>query len=75
MRLACYYGLFSDNQPTVHWVQQMASKSSAVMVQLIRVLELRLKLKQVSPLTLTSKRWYDGVGGSGRHVRLDKIVW
>lgn len=27
---ACHVALFSDNQPTVHWVERFASKSSAV---------------------------------------------
>ena len=43
--------LFSDNQPTVSWVNQMASKSSDVAGQLLRALSLRLKMKGVSPLT------------------------
>ena len=51
LTLACHCGLFSDNQPTVHWVKRMASKSSAVAGQLIRALALRLKLNRVSPLT------------------------
>jgi len=43
--------LFSDNQPTVHWVQHMASKSSDVAGQLLRALALRMKMDGVSPLT------------------------
>jgi hypothetical protein len=43
--------LFSDNSPTVSWVQRMASKGSLVADQLLRALTLRMKLKQVSPLT------------------------
>lgn len=37
-----HVALFSDNQPTVHWVQLLASKSSAVVGQLLRALALRL---------------------------------
>jgi len=48
---ACHVALFSDNQPTVHWVERLASKSSAVAGQLLRALALRLKLKAASPLT------------------------
>ena len=44
-------GLFSNNQPTVHWVQRMASKSSDVAGQLLRALALRLKMQKASPLT------------------------
>jgi len=48
---ASHVALFSDNQPTVHWVQRLTSKSSAVAGQLLRALALRLKLKEASPLT------------------------
>ena len=48
---ACHVALFSDNQPTVHWVERFASKSSEVAGQLLRALALRLKLSQASPLT------------------------
>lgn len=47
----CHVALFSDNQPTVHWVQRLASKSSKVAAQLLRALALRLKKTGASPLT------------------------
>jgi hypothetical protein len=47
----CHVALFSDNQPTVHWVQRLASKSSKVAGQLLRALALRLKMTGASPLT------------------------
>jgi len=43
--------LFSDNQPTVSWVQRRAAKSSEVAGQLIRGLSCRQKMMNVSPLT------------------------
>ncbi len=46
-----HVALFSDNSPTVHWVQRMAAKNSPVAMQLIRALALRLQLKKASPLT------------------------
>ena len=46
-----HVALFSNNQPTVHWVQKMASKISVVAGYLIRTLALRLKMKGASPLT------------------------
>ena len=46
-----HIALFSDNSPTVHWVQRMASRSSTIAMQLIRALALRLQLMQASPLT------------------------
>ena len=46
-----HIALFSDNSPTVHWVQRMASKQSTIAMQLIRALALRLQLTQASPLT------------------------
>lgn len=42
---------FSDNQPTVSWVEQLASKSSQVAGQLLRALALQLKQKEAAPLT------------------------
>jgi hypothetical protein len=36
--------LFSDNSPTVHWVERLAAKHSKVAMQLIRALALRLQL-------------------------------
>ena len=46
-----HVALFSDNSPTVHWVQRLAAKHSEVAMQLIRALALRLQLAQASPLT------------------------
>ena len=46
-----HVALFSDNQPTVSWVQRLASKSSVVAGQLVRALALRLKMTGASPLT------------------------
>jgi hypothetical protein len=43
--------LFSDNSPTVHWVQRLAAKHSTVAMQLVRALALRMQLKRSSPLT------------------------
>jgi hypothetical protein len=42
--------LFSDNSPTVSWVQRMASHSSLVAEQLIRILALRFNLHKVCPI-------------------------
>jgi len=44
--------LFSDNSPTVSWVQRMACCSSLVAEQLIRVLALRFNLQKVCPITM-----------------------
>jgi hypothetical protein len=46
-----HVALFSDNSPTVHWVQRMAAKHSTIAMQLIRALALRLQLAKASPLT------------------------
>ncbi len=46
-----YVALFSDNSPTVHWVQRLAAKHLAVVMQLICALALRLQLAHASPLT------------------------
>ena len=46
-----HVALFSDNSPTVHWVQRLAAKHSIVAMQLIRALALRLQLNKASPLT------------------------
>ena len=46
-----HVALFSDNSPTVHWVQRLAAKHSHIAIQLIRALALRLQLKRASPLT------------------------
>ena len=45
-----HVALFSDNSPTVSWVNRLASRNSKVADQLVRALALRLKVKQVSPL-------------------------
>lgn len=46
-----HVALFSDNSPTVSWVQRMAARGSLVAGQLLRALALRMKTKHVSPLT------------------------
>ena len=46
-----HVALFSDNSPTVHWVERMASRHSLAAMQLIRALALRLKINKTSPLT------------------------
>ena len=43
--------LFSDNSPTVSWVQRMACRSSLIAEQLIRVLALRINSQRSCPLT------------------------
>ena len=43
--------LFRDNQPTVSWVDQLASKSSVVAGQLLRASALRLIIKGALQLT------------------------
>ena len=43
--------LFSNNSPTVSWVQWMASRASLVMEQLIRILTLRLNANKACPIT------------------------
>ena len=45
-----HIALFSDNYPTVHWVQRMAAKHSTIAMQLLRALALRLQLAEASPL-------------------------
>ena len=47
-----HIALFSDNSPTVSWVNKMASKKSKIAAQLVRALALRLNVKQSCPLTL-----------------------
>jgi hypothetical protein len=42
--------LFSNNSPTVSWVQRMACRSSLIAEQLIRVLALRMNAQQSCPL-------------------------
>ena len=46
-----HVALFSDNSPTVHWVQRLAAKHSIVAMQLVRALALRLQITHASPLT------------------------
>ena len=46
-----HIALFSDNSPTVHWVERLASRHSLVAMQLIRALALWLQLQKASPLT------------------------
>jgi hypothetical protein len=43
--------LFSDNSPTVSWVEKMASKKSRVAAKLVRALSLWLNVKKACPLT------------------------
>ena len=43
--------LFSDNAPTVSWVDRLASRRSLVGARLVRALALRLKLTRCCPLT------------------------
>ena len=45
-----HVALFSDNSPTVHWVQRLAAKHSSVAMSLIRALALRLQITKTSPL-------------------------
>jgi hypothetical protein len=44
--------LFSDNSPTVSWVQQMASRSSLIVEQLIQVLALQFNIQKVCQITM-----------------------
>jgi hypothetical protein len=46
-----HVALFSDNQPTVSWVERFAARGSLVADQLLRILALRLRKARVSPLT------------------------
>jgi hypothetical protein len=43
--------IFSDNKPSVHWVDRMATRKSAVGAQLLRALAFRLKLNRCCPIT------------------------
>lgn len=47
-----HVALFSDNSPTVHWVQWLAAKHSKVAMQLVRALALHLQITHASPLKL-----------------------
>jgi hypothetical protein len=51
MQPGCHIALFSDNLPTVSWIQKMAVKGSKVADQLLRALCLRMKQRNISPLT------------------------
>jgi hypothetical protein len=51
MQPGCHIALFSDNSPTVSWVRKMAAKGSKVADQLLRALCLRMKQRNISPLT------------------------
>ncbi len=44
--------LFSNNSPTVSWVQQMACRSSLVAEQLVQVLKLRFNIQKDCPITM-----------------------
>jgi hypothetical protein len=44
--------LFSNNSPSVGWVQRMAMRSSLVMEQLIRVLALHFNIHRICPITM-----------------------
>jgi hypothetical protein len=46
-----HMALFSDNSPTVSWVNKMASQKSRIAAQLICALALCLNIKQTCPLT------------------------
>jgi hypothetical protein len=46
-----HVALFSDNSPTVSWVDRLATRSSAVALQFLRALALRLQQARTSPLT------------------------
>ena len=46
-----HVALFSDNSPTVHWVERLAARTSPLAMQLLRALALRLQIMRSSPLT------------------------
>jgi hypothetical protein len=46
-----HVALFSNNSPTVSWMQRMASCSSLIVEQLIQVLVLQFNLQKVCPIT------------------------
>ena len=46
-----HIALFSDNSPTVSWVNKMAARGSIVADQLLGALALRMRQRHVSPLT------------------------
>ena len=49
--------LFSNNQPTVSWVDRMATRSEGVVGELLRALALRLDLSGISLLTTLHVPW------------------
>jgi hypothetical protein len=53
--------LFSDNLPTMSWVNKMASGKSCITAQLVRALALCLHIQKTCPLTLVH---IFGVGNS-----------
>ena len=44
--------LYSNNSPSIHWVQRLAAKNSPAVTQLIWALSLRLHMAKASPLTM-----------------------
>lgn len=48
---AARVALYSDNSPSVSWIQRLAARRSPVAMQLIRALALRLQIRKASPLT------------------------
>jgi hypothetical protein len=46
-----HIALYSDNSPSVHWVQRLATRSSTAAAHLVRALALRLQMTKASPLT------------------------
>ena len=46
-----HVAVFSDNHPTVLWVDRLASKSSVIAVEFLRALAIRLRIKGALPLT------------------------
>ena len=48
---AARVALYSDNSPSVSWIQRLAARRSPIAMQLIRALALRLQIRKASPLT------------------------
>jgi hypothetical protein len=46
-----HIAFFSDNSPTVSWVERLASRKSRVAARLVRALSLRLNIHRACPLT------------------------
>ena len=46
-----HIAMFSDNSPTVSWVERMATRQSRISAQLVRALALRLNITSSCPLT------------------------